>query len=80
MTTVKSDRKNIAVIDRLIEAVHGSYEHRMCAVIRLANVTLWWEEKWLEENVLRTFVYVFLILVMVSWGGSWGGQSICRKS
>jgi hypothetical protein len=25
--------------------------------------------KWLEENVLRTFVYVFLTLVMtVSWG------------
>jgi len=28
------------------------------------NVTLWWEEKWLEENVLRAFVYIFLILVM----------------
>ena len=33
------------------------------------NVTVWWEEKWLEENVLRAFVYVFLILVMkVSYG------------
>ena len=28
------------------------------------NVTLWWEGKWLEENVLRAFVYVFRILVM----------------
>ena len=28
------------------------------------NVTLWWEEKLLEENVLRAFVYVFLVLVM----------------
>jgi hypothetical protein len=33
-------------------------------VIGLADVTLWWEEKWLEENVLRVFVYVFLVLVM----------------
>jgi len=58
------NRKNTAATDRLIEAVHGSYEHGMRTVIRLANVTLWWEEKWLEENVLRAFVYVFLILVM----------------
>ena len=28
------------------------------------NVTLWWEEKFLEENVFRAFVYVFLILEM----------------
>ena len=31
---------------------------------RIGRVTLWWEEKWLEENVLRVFVYVFLVLVM----------------
>jgi hypothetical protein len=36
----------------------------MRTVIGLDNVTLWWEEKCLEENVLRAFVYVFLILVM----------------
>ena len=64
MTAVKMNRKTTAATDRLIEAVHGSYEHGMRTVIRLPNVTLWWEEKWLEENVLRTFVYVFLILVM----------------
>jgi len=58
------NRKNTAATDRLIEAVHGSYEHGMRTVIRLAIVTLWWEEKCLEENVLRAFVYVFLILVM----------------
>ena len=56
--------KTTAPTDRLIEAVHGSYEHVMRTVIGLANVTLWWEEKWLEENVLRAFVYVFLVLVM----------------
>ena len=44
------NRKNTAATDRLIEAVH---EHGMRTVIRLANVTLWWKEKWLEENVLR---------------------------
>ena len=37
------NRKNTAATDRLIEAVHGSYEHGMRTVIRLANVTLWWE-------------------------------------
>ena len=45
--------------------------------------------RWLEEDVLRAFVYVLLILVMkvsygvVSYGtdeGGWGGQDICRKS
>ena len=38
------NRKNTAATDRLIEAVHGSYEHGMRTVFRLANVTLWWEE------------------------------------
>ena len=55
---------NTKTTERLIEAVQGSYEHGMRTVIRLANVTLWWEKKRLEENVLRAFVYVFLILVM----------------
>jgi hypothetical protein len=58
------NRKNTAATERIIEAVHGSYKHGMRTVIRLATVTLWWEEKWLEANVLRAFVYVFLILVM----------------
>jgi hypothetical protein len=47
------NRKNTAATDRLIDAEHGSYEHGMRTVIRLANVTLWWKEKWLEVNVLR---------------------------
>jgi len=57
-------KKNTTATDRLIEAVHGSYVCMGC---------VWqsdWPKcnsvvggKWLEENVLRTFVYVFLILV-----------------
>jgi len=58
------NRKNTAATDKLIEAVRVSCEHGVRAVIRLANVILWWEEKWLEENVLTAFVYVFLVLVM----------------
>jgi hypothetical protein len=40
--------------------------------------------KWLEENVFRAFVYVFLILVMVSWGvvsyGTVEGVGVGRAS
>ena len=80
------NRKNTAATDRLIEAVH---EHGMRTVIRLANVTLWWEEKCLEENVLRAFVYVISYTgdegklgSSFLWKGreGWGGQGICRKS
>jgi len=38
------NRKNTEATDRLIEAVHGSYEYGMRTVIGLANVTPWWEE------------------------------------
>ena len=32
------NRKNTATTDRIIEAVHGSYEHAMRTVIRLAKM------------------------------------------
>ena len=52
------------------------------------NVTLWWEEKWLEENVLRTFVCISYtgdegqLDSSFLWNGQGGSgeQNICRKS
>jgi len=52
----KMNRKNTAATDRLIEAVQVSYEHGMRTVIRLANVTLWWEGKWLVFEFSNTFL------------------------
>ena len=57
--------KNTAATDRLIEAVHGSYVCVGC--VRWSDWPKWNSEeggKWLEDNVLRAFVCVFLILVM----------------
>jgi len=53
------------------------------------NVTLWWEEKWLEENAFGTFVLCISCTgdegqlgssFLWNGRGGWGGQSICRKS
>jgi len=58
------NRKNTAVTDRLIEAVQVlMFACDACGNQIGQNVTVV-GGKCLEENVLRTFVYVFLILVI----------------
>jgi hypothetical protein len=59
------NRKNTAATDRLIGAEHGSYVWVVCVrQSALPKCNTLEGGKWLEENVLGTFVYVFVILVM----------------